>query len=360
MGGFECSTHRNYKNERIDVIEWTHHDRFAESDYRTLLDFGMRTARDGARWHLIETEPFRYDFSSLKEQARAARKTGIEIIWDLFHYGFPDDLDIFSEDFIERFALFAQATARFLAEETVENLWLCPTNEISFFAWIAGEVGLFHPFERGRGDELKRQLVRATLAATDLIREILPAARFVQTDPAIRVEPSPSHRKNPRNRLDAKNFHESQFAALDMQTGKREPELLGADSYLDVLGINYYSRNQWFHPTGRRIFRHHKKYTPLSDILENYFERYRKPILIAETGIEDEARPAWFRYVFEQAKIAGARGVPVHGICLYPIVNHPGWDDKRHCRNGLWDYPNESGEREIYRPLALEIKSLAS
>jgi hypothetical protein len=45
----------------------------------------------------------------------------------------------------------------------------------------------------------------------------------------------------------------------------------------------------------------------------------------------------------------------VHGICLYPIVNHPGWDDDRHCYNGLWDYPDAHGAREIYEPLAREL-----
>jgi hypothetical protein len=44
-------------------------------------------------------------------------------------------------------------------------------------------------------------------------------------------------------------------------------------------------------------------------------------------------------------------------VCLYPVVNHPGWEDERHCHNGLWDYCNESGHREIYMPLAEEIKT---
>ena len=40
---------------------------------------------------------------------------------------------------------------------------------------------------------------------------------------------------------------------------------------------------------------------------------------------------------------------------LYPIVNHPGWVDDRHCHNGLWDYADENGVREIYEPLAMEL-----
>lgn len=47
-------------------------------------------------------------------------------------------------------------------------------------------------------------------------------------------------------------------------------------------------------------------------------------------------------------------GVELQGICLYPIVDHPGWEDDRRCHNGLWDYTNEKGEREIYQPLADE------
>jgi hypothetical protein len=37
------------------------------------------------------------------------------------------------------------------------------------------------------------------------------------------------------------------------------------------------------------------------------------------------------------------------------VVNHPGWEDDRHCHNGLWDYCNDDGHRDIYSPLAEEL-----
>jgi hypothetical protein len=123
--------------------------------------------------------------------------------------------------------------------------------------------------------------------------------------------------------------------------------------------VNYYVHNQWIYPGGhgKMIEPSHPSYRPVWQMLREVYERYRRPLFIAETGIEDEARPAWLRYVGYEVRRALAAGVPMQGLCLYPIVNHPGWDDDRHCYNGLWDYADANGEREIYEPLAREIES---
>ena len=49
-------------------------------------------------------------------------------------------------------------------------------------------------------------------------------------------------------------------------------------------------------------------------------------------------RPHRFRYVMDEVNAAIQEGVPIEGVCLYPILNHPGWDNDRHCPNGLWGY----------------------
>src|SRR5690606_1312019 len=107
MGGFECSSHRRNDGQRLDLLAATGHDRWARSDYRRLSEAGMRTVRDGLRWHLIETRPGHYDWSSFVPMLRAAREGQMQVIWDLCHYGFPDDLDIWRPAFVERFARFA-------------------------------------------------------------------------------------------------------------------------------------------------------------------------------------------------------------------------------------------------------------
>ena len=37
------------------------------------------------------------------------------MIWDLFHYGYPEDLDPFDKVFTARFADYCRATARYIA-----------------------------------------------------------------------------------------------------------------------------------------------------------------------------------------------------------------------------------------------------
>jgi beta-glucosidase/6-phospho-beta-glucosidase/beta-galactosidase len=349
LGGFECSTHRLPTGKRLDLIQSTRHDELASRDYRLLQQYGIKTARDGLRWHLIEAAPYSYDFGSATGMLAAARETGMQVIWDLWHYGWPDGLDIFSAAFVERFTAFATEAAKYISEYS-ETPFISPINEISFFSWAGGEGGIFNPFAKHRGDEMKRQLVRAPVAAIGAMRGVNPAIRFWQIDPIINVVPRSRREEDVRN---AENYRQSQFVAWDMITGRVEPELGGRDDLIDVIGVNYYIHNQ-FVWQGHMIVPSDPRYRHVSVMLQEVYERYRRPIFVAETGIEDDTRPAWLRYICKEVLTAMAAGVPVEGVCIYPILNHPGWDDDRHCYNGMFDYADASGDREVYQPLAEE------
>jgi hypothetical protein len=87
IGGFECSTHRLRSGKRLDMVAATKHDRFIRADYARCRAHGITTVREGIRWHLIERLPGHYDFSTVLPLLRAAHEYGIQVIWDLCHYG---------------------------------------------------------------------------------------------------------------------------------------------------------------------------------------------------------------------------------------------------------------------------------
>jgi len=348
LGGFECSTHRRHDGRRLDLIAATGHDRLAAEDYRSLLRHGIRTVRDGVRWHLIETSPGRYDWSSLLPMLRAARELDVQVVWDLCHYGFPDGIDVWRPQFVDRFARFAAAVAALVREETDAVPFYCPVNEVAYWSWAGGDMGMMNPCEHGRGWELKHQLVRAAIAGIEAVRAVDPRARFVHVDPVINVEARP---ERPEDRGEAAAYTRAQYQSWDMTAGAFWPGLGGRPELLDIIGVNYYSDNQWF-LGGGTIGRGDPLYKPFRAILADVWERYRRPILVAETGAEGDARVPWLEYVTEEVLAACAAGIPVQGICLYPILDYPGWSNDRHCPVGLLGFRGEDGRRPVHRPLA--------
>lgn len=351
IGGLESSTHKLRSGRRLDLLDSTQHVRFIRQDYRRLQEMGIHTIRSAIRWHLIEQSSGSYDFSSILPMVRAAHEMKIQVIWDLCHYGWPNDLDIYTPAFVTRFAKVAGAFAKLVAGETDEIPFFCPINEISFFAWGAGDAAYLNPFSRERGFELKVQLVRAAIEAIEAIWQVLPQARIVHVDPAINVVADPTR---PHEASSAEGYRSAQYQGWDMLGGRIWPQIGGHPKYLDILGVNYYHDNQWIH-NGPSIGRFHPLYRRFYHIVREVYERYERPFFIAETGIEGAARPDWLRYICAEVADAITAGVPLEGICLYPIFCHPGWDDDRHCYNGLWDYADEQGARPIYEPLATEI-----
>ncbi|MDX2264406.1 MAG: beta-glucosidase [Hyphomicrobiales bacterium] len=351
LSGFECSTQRRYDHRRIDMVEATGHAAHCEADYALSARHGMRGARDGLRWHLIEAMPGRYDWSSVLPQLRAARRQGMTVIWDLCHYGYPDWLDIWSTDFVERFAAFAVAAVELIREESCARPLVCPVNEISFWAWLGGKEGKIAPHTIDRGHDLKRALIAAKLAAIRAIRQTCPDAYVITAEPLINIVPDSLAEEDI---VAAAQFHNSQYEALDLLFGRLEPERGGSLDMVDAIGVNYYPHNQWRIRGGYIPLGHHD-YRPFSELLMEIWERYRKPIVLAETGAEHSARNVWLYYVCNEIRTAMSKGAPILGVCIYPITDYPGWDNDRICQTGLFRHIDEHGRRGVYRPLADEL-----
>jgi len=291
----------------------------------------------------------------------AAREEGVQVVWDLCHYGWPDDLDIYSPAFVDRFARFCRAVAVHVRDSSAEVPFYTPINEISFFAWAAGEAGWFFPYGTGRAPELKRQLIRACVAGIEAIWSVEPRARIVTVEPLIHVVPPRGH---PEFAAEAAAYENSQFEAWDMLSGAMAPELGGDPKYLDVLGVNFYHDNQWEHPGGEKIAWHihprDPRWVPFHTLLRAPYERYRRPIFIAETSHVGSGRAEWIRELTGEIALAIEGGIPLEGVCLYPIIDRFEWEDPTHWHNsGLWDFAlDEDGTyvRVINEPYAAELR----
>jgi hypothetical protein len=206
-----------------------------------------------------------------------------------------------------------------------------------------------YPYAMGQDMELKRQVVRATIEATDAIMAIAPTARFVHVDPIIHVV-------NPVNRPDlaeeAAARKHGQYEAAEMIAGRKASELGGQERYLDMVGVNFYHANQWEHPGDKTIFWHHTprdpRWRPLHQLLKEAQEIYRRPLFIAETSHVGVGRPAWIRETLREVRLAQTQGVDIYGVCVYPIIDRHCWVDYSHWHNsGIWDIDPTQGYARV-------------
>ncbi|MED5618947.1 glycosyltransferase [Ideonella sp. BN130291] len=373
MAGFEGADHRNRRGEPIDMARITGHAALLEADYEHCARMGLRTVRESIGWRLAEPHPGVYDFTRLRRIAQAARRHGMQVLWTLMHYGMPDDLHVLHPDFVPRFVRFASAAARELAaQQADEPPVVTPINEIGFLAWVlseteriagtpqrVGEQG--HESSLHSGYAIKCHLVHAALEAMKAMRGIEPAMRFLHVEPLVHVV---APREAPQLQPLADQVAGFQWQVWDLLCGRAEPQLGGAPQWLDLLGLNHYHNGQWEVGTEKRLKWHLQdpRRRPFGDLALAAWERYRHPMIVAETSHVGIGRAAWLHDIALEVQRVRTLGVPLDGLCLYPIVDRPGWDalDRWH-NSGLWDAavpgqtPRPTG-RVLCRPYAKALR----
>jgi hypothetical protein len=289
------------------------------------------------------------------------------VIWDLFHYGYPPDLDLWSGDFPKRFAEYCYAVGSYIAQETDGPCLFTPVNEPSFMAYASGENGLFAPYGKRRGWDLKVALCRAAICGIDAIRAACPTARMVNVDPLCHVAVAPDR---PHEAKEAEDFNDRLvFQAWDMLSGRLMPELGGSRAHLDIIGINYYWTNQWEWrveplPDGRipPLARDDPRRVPLRSLIRLVWQRYGGEVMVTETSHIGDERAPWLIEVAHEAEILLREGVPLRGLCLYPILGMPEWHaPDTWTPMGLWDpvcHRSQVGNRLICMPMLKALKSV--
>ncbi len=360
LSGFECSTFCWKDQGRRDLVAETQHRAFLEQDYERLRELGIAVSREGVPWPMVDAGNG-YDFALIDPLIEVMSRCQIRPIWDLCHYGYPDGEDPFSEAFAARFARYCRAAAEYIAARMEGPHFFTPINEISFFADCGGEWGWIAPYYKDgeSRQRLRHSLCRAAIAGVKAIREVIPDARMVHVDPLVQVVPPPD-RPDLAEEAHAETFVDT-FYAWDMISGQRHPELGGAPEILDIVGVNCYAFGQMQYSESGP----HKALKPnaegivaLCDLLQRVWEKYQRPMIIAETSGLREGRPAWLKDVMEEALAAVDRGIDLHGVCLYPAVDMPDWHTGEWLHMGICDVVEEEGKlrRVPYEPYIQELR----
>lgn len=343
-GGFESAYAERPDKTRLNCLKSSRHHELCREDYRRLKSIGIHVVRESISWHGVTDGG---EWPLYEEMMSIAAEEGMQVVWSLNHFDFRDGIDPFSDEFPKSFAEHARESAsKIRRHDTQRSLYIIPWNEISFSSWAMGEEAWWYPFLRRSGWELKQRLVKAAIAAMDAIWERDGNVRFIHTDPLMyRKAKNPN---DPEALFLASEFTKHKFQSWDMIAGRICPELGGSGRHLDILGANYYYRNQEFiirdgdSPGGfawwgMDLSSPHR--ISFADLLEEAHARYRRPVCVSEVGSHGWLRKAFCPRALDEIEDARInRGIPIVGVFAYPVIDYHEWFHGRPTNSGLWDF----------------------
>jgi beta-glucosidase/6-phospho-beta-glucosidase/beta-galactosidase len=352
IAGYECADHLNAKGERIHLLEETEHDLRVVEDYELIQKIGIHTVREGICWSNVEKTPYHYDFDEVRHRIEKANLMGIQQIWDIMHFGCPDDIYPTHPHFEQRFVALCKAFVEFYNIHSQTPLIVVPINEISFHSWFAGESKGTAPYVKFAGWEIKYALCKAAISGIKMIKSLCPEALISMVEPMVYI-----HADEDSCLEDIQQQNDYQFQAIEMITGRICPELGGEQELIDLIGINYYWNCQWKPKGGTLLWPEvHKERIPIDEMIVHMDQKYSKPIWISETGHIGIGRAEWLNEMTEAVIACSKKGVTIHGLCLYPVIDRPNWDDLNDYHNcGIWDL-DEQKNRIPFAELIQEIQ----
>lgn len=302
MGGFECADHINRSGVRINLQKETLHDKKVLQDYKNLKSIGIKVVREGVCWSEVETKPYTYDFSRLLKFFKAAQELDMQIMWDLCHFGYPDDLSPTHPLFTERFTKYCEQFTIFHLQHCEQPPWIVPINEISFLSWHSGDMRGTVPFAVNSGWDMKYHLCKAAIRGIKAIKALKKEAVILIVEPLIKIHPL----DETTDLVEVTIRNNYQYQAMDILLGRTCPELLGDASLIDVLGFNYYYNNQWTENHETLPWPDlNNQLTPLSELLYQASLRYKEfPLIITETGHFGHLRAEWLTEVIRECSKA--------------------------------------------------------
>lgn len=369
----------NGKVKRVDEMEKADHYNRWREDFQLVKEMGIEFLRYGPPYYKTHIGPGQFDWAFTDETFGALKEMNITPIVDLCHFGVPDWLGNFQNpEFPRFFAEYARAFARRFPDLKLYT----PVNEIFITAMFSAQYGWWN--ERLQSEKAfvtaLKNLSKANIMAMRAILEIQPDATFIQSESAEYFHPvSPD--ALPKTRF----LNQKRFLSLDLTYGyplnvsmyeylmengmtKEEFRWLAENQVKArcVMGNDYYVTNEHLvYPDGHshasgEVFGYYV-------ITQQYYKRYRLPIMHTETNIKMPACTEWLFKQWANVHRLKHDGVPIVGFTWYSLLHQIDWDsalrDDAGVVNelGLYDLNRKiMPVGEAYRQMILQWKDIVS
>jgi beta-glucosidase/6-phospho-beta-glucosidase/beta-galactosidase len=350
----------------LDEYELTRHYQEWRGDLDKVAALGVRVMRYGVPWHRINPSPQVWDFGWTDEVIDYMLGLGIEPIIDLVHYGVPSWIEgAFLHPQYERYV---EEYALRLAERFRGRVrYFTPLNEPRVTAWYTGRLGWWPPFKHGWQGFAKVILAicRGVVRTERALRAVLDDVVCVHVDAGDIYDST-----DPALASDVAHRQEIGFLALDLVSGKVDAchplhewlHALGASSreldwFLsnaidpDIIGVNaspLLCRKILTRNGGRlRTSMPYASVSTFEQVLRTYHDRYKKPLIVTETGSEGSVkrRLLWLEESVAAVARLRASGVPIMGYTWWPLFALVTWAYRQGTKPvdfylkqmGLWD-----------------------
>jgi beta-glucosidase/6-phospho-beta-glucosidase/beta-galactosidase len=369
----------NGKTKRVDEMEKTFHYDQWETDFMLLKDIGIEFLRYGPPYYKTHLGPGQFDWSFSDVTFNRLRELDVTPIVDLCHFGVPNWLGNFQNpEFPHYFAEYASAFAK-----RFPHLYLyTPINEIFIAAMFSAQYGWWN--ECLRSDQAfvtaLKHLSKANIMAMHAILKEQPNATFIQSESSEYFHPV-----SPDAAPLARFLNQKRFLSLDLTYGY--PLSVSMYEYLLTNGMTkdefqWFRRNQVkarcimgndYYVTNEHLV-HADGSTQASGeifgyyvITNQYYNRYKLPIMHTETNIKMPACSEWLFKQWANVHRLKHDGVPVVGFTWYSLLHQVDWDSA--LRNdagnvnalGLYDLDRKiMPVGEAYRELVHQWKDIIS
>jgi beta-glucosidase len=335
----------------VDELSWTCHRGRERDDLALAVEAGADAVRYGLTWPEVETAPGTYDWRAVDEVVAHAESLGLELIWDLVHFGVPSHLDggFLDPCFPDAFAAYAGAFAERYRGRITK---ITPLNEPYITTYFRAGWGIWPPYLKGREGfaRLAAPLVTGLRRAIRAIEQRAPETEIWLNDGADTFHPL-----TPELEHEGRFLTRQRYAIFDLLIGSDEarretaewlvpagfPTELVHDEpvRVDVIGLDYYPETEHdfeLGPDGSPRLSVAKDPVGLAATCRAYADRYGRALFIAESSApgSDENRRRWLAWNLEELRCARAQGVEVVGYTWWPLFDHVDWNTLLVRRDG--------------------------